>query len=232
MRRELAAASVAVIAGVIWAASPALAETTRLDYTVNHSKYGNIGTYTNIVDTEGQNTTVTTHLNIQVKFLGISAYHQTADRVEKWNGGRLVYLHSVTTTKGKPEEVDGVAQGDHFVVTTPMGSEQAPANVRVSNPWSPAVINGNTILTPDDGTISNMQISGPQPTTVQVASSSEPARQYDINLPALSEQYQVWFDSSGTPVKFDKVDKTGTVTFTLQSKSPASATVASAGNMP
>lgn len=227
MRRGLAAASVAAIAGVIWTTSPAFAEAYRLDYSVNHSKYGNIGTYTNVVDTEGPVTTVTTHLNVQVKFLGISAYHQTADRVEKWNGGRLVYLHSVTDTKGKPVEVTGIAQGDHFMVTTPNGVQQAPADVRVSNPWSPTVINGNTILTPDDGTISNMQISGPQSTMIQAANSNEPAKQYDIDLPALNEKYQVWFDSSGTPVKFDKIDKSGTVTFTLQSKTPVSPLVAS-----
>lgn len=228
MRRGYTAASVAVIAGVIWGASPALAEAYRLDYTVNHSKYGNIGTYTNVVNTQGQDTTVTTNLNIQVKVLGITAYRQTANRVEKWNGDRLVSLHSITNTKGKPVEVDGVAQGDHFVITTPAGSEQAPADVRVSNPWSPAVISGSEIVTPDDGAVAKMQINGPQSTMVQVASSTEPAKQYDINLPSLGEQYNVWFDGSGTPVKFDKVDKSGTVTFTLQSKTPVSPQVASA----
>jgi hypothetical protein len=228
MRRGLVAASVAVMAGVIWTITPALADAYRLDYAVNHSKYGNIGAFSNVVDTEGNSTTVTTNLSVQVKILGISAYHQTAQRVEKWDGGRLVFLHSLTTTKGKPVTVDGVAQGDHFMVSTAKGVEQAPANVKVANPWSPAAINGNTIIAPDDGTVSSMQISGPQVAMVQSANGSEPVKQYDIDVPALKEKYQVWFDSSGTPVKFDKIDNGGTVTFTLQSKTPVNPLVAAA----
>ena len=217
-----------VAAATAWGAAPAFADAYKLEYSVNHSKYGNVGTYTNTVDQEGGSATVTTNLNIKVKVLGISAYHQSADRIEKWNGGRLVYLHSTTNTNGKPVEVNGVAQGDHFQITTPKGTEQAPANVRVSNPWSPAVLTGNEIITPDDGMVSKMQISAPQESTVQVGGASEQVKEYTIDLPDLKKQYQVWFDNSGTPVKFDMIDGGSTVTFTLQSKTPVNPLVANA----
>lgn len=210
------------------APGPAFADAYRLDYSVSHSKFGNIGTYTNTVDQEGESATVTTNLNIRVKVLGISAYRQSADRIEKWNSGRLVYLHSTTNTNGKPVEVNGVAQGDHFQVTTLKGSEEAPANVRVSNPWSPSVLNGNTIVTPDDGTVCKMQISAPQDASVQVGNASVPAKEYNIDLPDLTKQYQVWFDSSGTVVKFAMIDGGNTVTFTMQSKTPVNPVVANA----
>jgi len=217
-----------IAAATAWGAGPALADAYRLDYSVNHSKYGHIGSYTNTVDQEGPNATVKTNLNLKVKVLGISAYSQSADRIEKWNNGRLVYLHSTTTTNGKPVEVNAVAQGDHLQVTSPKGTEMAPANLKVSNPWSPDVLNGSMIITPDDGTVTRMQISAPQETTVQVANGSEPAKEYNINLPDLKKEYQVWFDSSGTPVKFDLVDGANTVTFTLQSKTPINPLVANA----
>ena len=195
-----------VAAATAWGGGPAFADAYKLDYSVHHSKYGNIGSYTNTIDQEGGSATVKTNLNLKVKVLGISAYSQSADRIEKWNDGHLVYLHSTTTTNGKPVEVDGVAQGDHFQVTTPKGTTKAPANVKVSNPWSPVVLNGSMIITPDDGTVTNMQISAPQDAMVQAASGSVAAKEYNIDLPDLKKQYQVWFDSSGTPVKFDLVD--------------------------
>ena len=225
---KTASIGLVVAAATAWGAGPALADAYKLEYSVNHSKYGNIGTYTNIVDKEGPNATVKTNLNVRVKVLGISAYSQSADRVEKWNDGRLVYLHSTTTTNGKPMEVDGVAQGDHLQITTTKGTQEAPATAKVSNPWSPAVLNGNMIITPDDGTVSRMQISGPQGTSVQAGGTSEAAKEYTIDLPDLKKQYQVWFDDSGTPVKFDMIGDGSTVTFTLQSKTPVNAVVANA----
>lgn len=220
--------ALAAVAGLL-ATGPAFAETYQLDYQVHHSKYGNIGNYTNIVDNQGPNTTVTTKLNIKVSFLGISAYRQTAQRTERWQGDRLVYLHSMTNTNGKPVEVDGVAKGDHFQVTTPDGSKEAPATVRVANPWSAKLMNGEMIITADDGALANMQISPAGQTMVDVDGMQVAAKQYDIDLSGQNEKYQVWFDNTGTAVKFDKIDKDGTVTFTLNSKMPVNPQVAAAG---
>jgi hypothetical protein len=219
---------VAVTAALALGAAPAFADTYRLDYSVSHSKYGNIGTYSNTVDTQGQSTTVTTKLNVEVKIIGITAYHQTAQRVEKWDGGRLVYLHALTTTNGKASEVDGVAQGNRFQVTTAKGPAEAPATLRVANPWSPVVLNGDTIVTPDDGTISKVQISAPQDTNVAVGNASVPAKLYNIDLVGANRRYQVWLDNSGTPVKFDLIEDGSTVTFSLNSKTPVTPLVASA----
>lgn len=219
----------AALAAIVLGAAPAFADAYQLDYQVHHSKYGNVGNYTNVVDSQGPNTTVTTKLNIKVSFLGISAYHQTAQRVERWQGDRLVYLHSLTNTNGKPVEVDGVARGDHFQVTSPSGSQEAPAMVRVANPWSPKLMNGEMIITADDGSVTNMQISPAQDTMVEVGGMQVPVKQYDIDLNGQNEKYQVWFDNTGTAVKFDKIDKDGTVTFTLNSKTPVNPQVAAAG---
>jgi hypothetical protein len=73
-----------------------------------------------------------------------------------------------------------------------------------------------------------MQISGPQGTSVQAAGMSEAAKEYTIDLPDLKKQYEVWFDDSGTPVKFNMIGDGSTVTFTLQSKTPVNALVANA----
>lgn len=219
--------SVAVVAGLMCSAAPAFADTVRLDYSVSHSKYGHIGSYSNVVDTEGQNTTVTTKENIAVKVIGITAFRQEAQRVEKWNGDRLTFFHAVTNINGKSTPVDGAAQGDHFQITSPSGSTEAPANIRIANPWSPKLMNGDTILGPDDGVVSKVLITSPQETTtVKVGGSDVQAKLYDIRFQGGNKHYQVWFDSSGTPVMFNQNDDKGTVTFTLNSKPPENPTVA------
>ena len=101
--------SVAIAAGLMCSTAPAFADTVRLDYSVSHSKYGHIGSFSNTIDTEGQNTTVTTNENIAVKVIGITAFRQQAQRVEKWNGDKLTYFHAVTNINGKSTTVDGAA---------------------------------------------------------------------------------------------------------------------------
>src|SRR5207248_4072896 len=81
--------SVAVVAGLMSSAAPAFADTVRLDYSVSHSKYGHIGSFSNTIDTEGQNTTVTTNENIAVKVIGITSCRQQDQGLEKWRGHKI-----------------------------------------------------------------------------------------------------------------------------------------------
>jgi uncharacterized Zn-binding protein involved in type VI secretion len=217
-----------VFAFLLLLAAPqqASAETHQLVYKITHSKYGNIGTYTNTIDTEGPNATVTTQSNITVKVLGIVAHRESANRVEKWSGDKLVYFHAVSNINGKQATVDGTAQGDQFAIMTPSGPAMAPALIRVANPWSPKTMNGDTMLTPDDGVIHKVQISAGEDTTVSVNGQEVPAKLYTIDLTGTNKRYQVWFDSSGTAVKFNQIDKDGTVTFTLTIQRPGNELVA------
>src|SRR5215468_7575373 len=93
-------------------ANPAAYAAEKMVYSVHHSRYGDIGTYTNSVEKAGETTTVTTDAHIQVSLLGIVLYRQDAQRQERWNGNRLVSFHGVTTVNGKPTEMTGAAQGD------------------------------------------------------------------------------------------------------------------------
>src|SRR5262245_13402405 len=71
-------------------ATSAFAGVQKFVYDVQHPTYGKIGTYTNVVKTEGDRTTVTTEGRIRVSILGIVLYRQDLDRVERWVGERLV----------------------------------------------------------------------------------------------------------------------------------------------
>ena len=200
--------------------SPADAATRRLDYRVSHSTYGDIGTYSNVIETDGATTTVTSALDVKVTILGLVAYRRESRRVEQWNGDRLMSFHGVSNMNGKRIVVSGAAEGDSFVVTLPSGKVTVPASIRVANPWTGNTLNGDTILLPDDGAVKKARLTDGGETSVTLGDSEIRARQYDVALIGAKKHYLVWFDAADTPVKFSVFDSDGTCTFTLSGSKP------------
>jgi hypothetical protein len=187
----------------------------KMVYSVHHSRYGDIGTYSNSVEKSGDMTTVTTDAHIQVSLLGVVLYRQDAQRQERWSGNRLVSFHGVTTVNGKAMEMTGAAQGDQFVMMGPEGDTIAPASVKLANPWSSEVLRGKTLLTPDRGRMEDVEVKPAQETMVAVNGKQTRTKRYEIDKLDGEKRYEVWLDDSGTPVKFVTFNPNGTVTFTL-----------------
>src|SRR5579871_4172857 len=76
MKTRLAKKSAAacVIGVALASAASAAPATQKFVYTVHHSRYGNIGTFTNTVLRDGDDTTVTTQIRIAVSILGVTLY--------------------------------------------------------------------------------------------------------------------------------------------------------------
>src|SRR5216683_2969866 len=188
---------VGVIAGLL-AAGPAVAQgSAQFTYRVNHSVFGDIGTYTNIVEPSRDGITVKTKAHFEVKMLGVRLHREDAERTERWQGNRLVSFHGVTDKGDGPQEVKGEARGNNFVITSSQGTVSAPASIHPANPWSSAFLHSNTMMRPDSGKIDGASI---------------PAVKYEING---STKYTVWLDARGVPVMFWVDDDTGKVAFTL-----------------
>src|SRR5438105_8879859 len=104
--------------GLIGAAvvvGPANAEgAAQLTYRVNHSVFGDIGTYTNTVEPTSDGATVKTKAHFEVKMLGVRMYREEADRTERWQGNRLVSFRGVTNKADGREAVQGDAHGNTF----------------------------------------------------------------------------------------------------------------------
>ena len=184
-------------------------------YTVHHSRFGRIGTYSNTILHDGDETSVKTEIRLAVSFLGIVVYRQEGSRQERWAGDRLVYFHGVTSTNGKSVELNGTAEGDRFVLMTPQGATVAPANVRIANPWSPGILGGNSIFTPDRGRLDEVRVSGGQFASVDVEGRQIHARKYEVYLLDGHKKYEVDLDEHGTPVQFVVFRQEGAVTFSL-----------------
>ena len=195
------------------AAAPPTLQT--LVYTVHHSRYGRIGTYTNTIMRDGAEISVDTEVRIAVSFLGITMFRQEASRQERWEDGRLVFFHGVTSTNGRSIELRGTADGDMFVLTTPEGPAIAPAGVRVANPWSAGFIGGKKMLTPDRGRLDEVRVSVGQVGVVDVAGRRMRAKKYEVYLRDGRKKYEVDLNDSGTPVQFILFNRDATVSFSL-----------------
>jgi Domain of unknown function (DUF6134) len=202
----------AVIIAMI-AAMPAGAETSaQFTYRVNHSKFGDIGAYTNTVEPTRDGMTVQTRAHFEVKMLGIKMYREDADRTEHWQGNRLVSFRGVTDKGDGPAEVKGEARGNNFIITSAQGTVTAPGSVHPANPWSSNFLRSNTMMRPDTGKLEQVRVGAGQETSVKIDGATIPAVKYEVTGTA---KYTVWIDGRGVPVMFVVDDDTGKVTFTL-----------------
>ncbi|MGH7046297.1 MAG: DUF6134 family protein [Stellaceae bacterium] len=216
LRRGAAAAGMAILgftASIAGAGHAALATTPeQLTYRVTHSVFGDIGTYTNTIESTSAGTTVQTRAHFVVKMLGVKLYSENAERTEQWRGDRLVSFHGVTSKGDNSIVIRGEAEGNRFVISSPHGTITAPAMVRPANPWSPNFLDSHTMMRPDTGTLEQVHISGGEPAVVPIDGVPVRTRQYEV---AGSTRYTVWLDSQGVPVRFDVDDNSGKITFTL-----------------
>jgi hypothetical protein len=85
------------IKGSVMGNTAAAATTTeQLRYRVQHSVFGNIGTYTNVVQIVGDMTRVRTSAHFLVTMLGVGLHREDAERTERWQGSRLKSFLGVT----------------------------------------------------------------------------------------------------------------------------------------
>jgi hypothetical protein len=199
------AAALLLAAGAL--ARPANAAAQSYEYRVIHPRYGNIGTYVNVVDRVGDDTEVKTELKIAVRMLGIVVYRQEAHRVERWHGQRLVAFDGVTVTDGDKLEVHGEAGDGGFLISNPAGTLKAPANVHPSNPWSTMVLNSNAMMSTRTGRLIPVRVSGGEVQSVALGGSMLRLHQYQID--GFTRDF-AWFNDQGIPVAF-RSDEHGTM---------------------
>jgi hypothetical protein len=192
--------------GAIADVGPALAQPQAYEYRVEHPLYGEIGTYTNVIDEAAGRVDVRSSLHVAVRFLGLAVYRQDADSAEHWENGRLVTFHSATITNGELTEVSGTAQEEGFMITRPTGTVLGPSNLHPSNPWSANILGSTTLMSPKTGKLFNVHLGKTEEKMVVLGDHQALLREYQV----IGEKRQVlWLDDEGTPVGF-RTEEDGT----------------------
>jgi hypothetical protein len=191
----------------------AFADTRQLVYDVKHSVFGDIGTYSNVIESTGTTVTIKTAAHFLVKALGVGLHREDAQRVEQWQGNRLMYFHGITVKNGDSTEVNGKADGNNFVITSPIGTITAPGSIKPANPWSSRSLDSTTMMRVDTGKVEQVRVSNGGEANVTVDGAIVPAKEYEISG---STHYKIWIDKRDIPVMFQVDDDSGQVTFTLK----------------
>jgi hypothetical protein len=194
-------------------AGPARATSQVLQYKIEHPTFGNIGTYTNTVDRQGNSVDVATQLHVVVKMLGIAMFHQDATRLEHWENGRLVSYQSATDDNGKKIDVTGAARGNAFIVQSPLGTFTAPAYVHPSNPWASQLLNTEFMMSTKTGRVMKVVVTDTGETNVTFDGQAMRLHQYFVD----GEKHQVvWLDQNGLVVAFQTEEQGSPIKFVLQ----------------
>jgi hypothetical protein len=204
--------------GFLIAAIPAGAQEGTYSFSVVHSVYGPIGTFTeSIVRSEGT-TRIESHVRIAVKVLGIVAHRQEGDRTEVFHGDRLVSLQSSTTTNGTRLDVRGQERGDHFVVRSAAGVIEAPADIAPSDPWVLKDLGIGTLVSIETGRIIPTRVTGGEQATVSIQGSPIVTRHFIARGEGPQEmQQEIWLNDHDVPVMFRIVEKGKPIDFILTS---------------
>ncbi len=197
-------------------------------YAITHPVYGAIGTYDRSSDESEGSTRADAHLRIVVKVLGLVVRRETADQTEVWRAHRLISFQSQNSTNGRRSTISGAAGSGGFLVTSPSGTETAPADVMASDPWSLSRIGPGSVVSTRTGKVSAVQVTGGEADTVLLHGVSQPARHYHVNTATQPNKWEVWINSRGVPIKFRSLETGGAIDFTLVTAPQGAGDVASA----
>ena len=209
-----AALACVLLVGLSGGAAQAMAESPReLVYNVKHSIFGDIGTYSNLIEASGAIVTIKTAAHFLVTALGVGLHREDAQRVEQFQGDRLMFFHGITVKNGETTEVKGQASGNNFVIDSPAGQVTAPGSIKPANPWSTRSIESTEMMRVDTGKVEKVTVTPGSQTSVNIDGASTPVKEYDITG---ATKYKVFIDSHDVPVMFVVDDDSGQVTFTLK----------------
>jgi hypothetical protein len=185
-------------------------------YSVEHSLYGNIGTFSDTVAQDGDTKRIDSKLRVAVRILGIVVHREEADRTEIWQGDRLISFHSITKVNGSPIEVNGEARADGFAITSPSGTTVASGNVFPSSPWVAHLSDGPALMmSTKTGKLLPVTALGGEQTRIAVHGADVPVHHYEF---ITDKRQDVWMNAEGVPVRFRTEQSGKPIDFVLASE--------------
>ena len=187
-------------------------------YTVEHPFYGNVGTYTDVIDDAGGVLRIDSTLHIAVTLLGIALYQEDATRSEVWRGSRLSSFVSVTDRNGSRIRVTGAAGENVFFVTSSSGTVSAPADIAPSDPWALKRIGTGAVVSTRSGKIDKVEVIGGEAASLFMNGIFVPVRHFRVRTEAQLDKWEIWFDEHGVPIKFRSLESGTPIDFIIASQ--------------
>jgi hypothetical protein len=198
--------------GVVAAGPPEDGASKVYKYMIHHPIYGEIGTYTNTIQKNGEDVSVRNEIRATVKILEIIVHDHKSQSTELWRDGRIVSFEGNTKENGKSYEIRGRAEGDKFIVVGPQGQAEAPPSVFPNNPWSLGILNAKVLMSTKSGKLYRVHSTAGEEKILKVGAKTLKTNYFKVGGDA---KYELWFDTEGVPVKFRDLNEDSEITFQM-----------------
>ncbi len=188
-----------------------------VEYQIEHSKYGVIGTHVVSFSQSGDELVVSVVIQNRVKILFVTVHSMESDRREVWRNGRMVAYRSHTDENSKITEVSARIEGDKLVIAGENGTVSADGEVFPSHPWNPAIVDSSLWMETQTGQLLHVKTVAEGGESIDVAGTPVQTKKYRVSGDI---EREIWFDGSGNWIRLRFRKDGATVTLTRTTPMP------------
>jgi len=174
-------------------------EMTTLNFAVTRNGEP-IGSTTIKLRRDGDQTIAETATTIQVKIAVLTVYRYEQRLTERWVGGRLAALSSLTDDNGSIHRVNATRSGDNLAVNADGKISHVDPAMIPANLWNPALVRMTAALDPKDGSVMPVTVVDRGREQLVVQGRALTAHRYSIRTTIPQE---VWYDEQQRLVKVE-----------------------------
>ena len=184
----------------------------RLNYRIHHQTWGDIGTLSEEIRSEGSSTRVATKIDVHVALFGFTLHDAHGEWNEVWRDGYLQQFDATTIADGTSEITQGRKAGGAFVIHAGKKRTEAPPDVQPVNPWSLQFVRATTLMSPETGRLIPAVVRDEGLASVALQGTVAQLHHYVVSAAGV---HHLYFDDKGRLVQFEFADTTGKATITL-----------------
>ena len=203
-----------LIALTLLVALPAAAQQRgeHLTYRIQHQLWGDIGTLTEDILSDGEVTKVTAGIDVHVAVFGITLHEVHGQWEEVWRDGCLQKFDATTIADTETEIIVGRRTDSMFVIRSGETRSEAPPDVQPVNPWSLQFVHASTLMSPETGRVFSAVVDDKGSAAVRLGGRVASLHHYVVKA---NGAHHLYFDPAGRLVRTEFADLTGHVSITL-----------------
>lgn len=173
------------------------------DMTLNFTVTRNgtpIGTSTVRLGHDGEDTIAesTTHIRVKIAYVTVYRFDQT--QTERWAGGNLVALNSLTDDNGTIHQVNARRTGDTLAVEANGKTSEVDPTLTPVSLWNAALVGKTAALNTRDGSVTPVSVTDRGEEQLVLEGRPTTARHYSIDT---GFSQDVWYDSENRLLKVE-----------------------------
>lgn len=142
--------------------------------------------------------TVTTDVDLQVKFGPITAFRYRLDSVEEWVNGQLAALNGTSNSDGRKGKVSAEAEGDELLVESTKFDGTLPLSIIPSSHWNRLQVYQDRMLSTETGEVLDIEVETIGEDIVEVDGEALVTTHYRLKSDLTVD---LWYDDQSRWVK-------------------------------